>query len=292
MGRPHSPVGQNLARLNRVVDLVEANLDRVLVLDELARAAAFSPFHFHRVFHELYGETPRDFVRRRRLEHGASLLHYSRSQIGRIATACGFGTADGFTRAFRHRFGVSPVQWRQHGFAQWQNRWSPPPDIVFDTSRWNVRVVTLPAVRVAYRRHIGPYGSAGESQWLLLGEWMEDMRICGLTRYGIGMDNPAITPGEHCRYDICTELPAGFVVPPRTPVRTIPGGRYAILEYAGPPQRSGEAWVWLLEEWLPASGYNMDRMLCFERYLPDMRNPGPEDQSCELCVLLGNPMLI
>ena len=62
-------------RINRVVDYIEANLDEDHSLEKLAGVACFSPFHFHRIFRALTGETINNYVKRIRLttgrEHGA-----------------------------------------------------------------------------------------------------------------------------------------------------------------------------------------------------------------------------
>ena len=61
-------------RINRVIDHVQAHLDGDLTLERLAEVAAFSPFHFHRVFAAITGETLSDFIRRVRLERAAGAL--------------------------------------------------------------------------------------------------------------------------------------------------------------------------------------------------------------------------
>ena len=61
------------------VQLAEAHLDEELTLEKLAAVAAFSPFHFHRVFAAITGETLSDFIRRIRLERAASAVVRLRS---------------------------------------------------------------------------------------------------------------------------------------------------------------------------------------------------------------------
>ncbi len=58
------------ARINRVIDYVEANIDKDLSLDELAEVAHFSPFHFHRIFSAMVGETLNGFIRLSRASAG------------------------------------------------------------------------------------------------------------------------------------------------------------------------------------------------------------------------------
>ena len=55
------------ARINRVIDYIERHLDEPLRLDTLARVANFSPYHFHRIFAALMGETLNQFIHRVRL---------------------------------------------------------------------------------------------------------------------------------------------------------------------------------------------------------------------------------
>ena len=61
-------------RVNRAIDFILQNLAEPLKLDDVARAAHFSPFHFHRVFRSLVGETLNNFVKRVRLERALYLL--------------------------------------------------------------------------------------------------------------------------------------------------------------------------------------------------------------------------
>jgi AraC family transcriptional regulator len=58
-------------RLQRVVDYLAEHLDATLDLDTLARVACFSPYHFHRIYRALVGETVSDTVRRLRLRRAA-----------------------------------------------------------------------------------------------------------------------------------------------------------------------------------------------------------------------------
>src|SRR5215813_14148344 len=77
-------------RIDRVIDHLRANLDRQLKLEELARVACFSEFHFHRIFGAVAGETLNNFTNRLRLEKAARLLRYSDQSLTDIALDCGF----------------------------------------------------------------------------------------------------------------------------------------------------------------------------------------------------------
>ena len=61
-------------RVNRVIDHIRERLGEALTLAELARVAAFSPFHFHRIFSALAGETLFAYIQRQRIEKAAGVL--------------------------------------------------------------------------------------------------------------------------------------------------------------------------------------------------------------------------
>ena len=63
-----------IARINRVIDYIEANPDQDLTLSGLAEVAYFSRFHFHRIFRAIVGETLNQFIQRNRVEKAASQL--------------------------------------------------------------------------------------------------------------------------------------------------------------------------------------------------------------------------
>lgn len=65
-----------LARIHRAQDYIEENLGGVLLLETIAQAANFSPFHFHRLYRALTGETLYQFILRVRLERAASTLYH------------------------------------------------------------------------------------------------------------------------------------------------------------------------------------------------------------------------
>lgn len=101
-------------RIIRVMDYVSANVDQEIDLATMARVALFSPYHFHRIFTFMVGETPNNFVSRIRLEKAARLLHNEQSEsISNIAFQCGFGNFSSFSRAFKIHFGVSAKEFRQ-----------------------------------------------------------------------------------------------------------------------------------------------------------------------------------
>ena len=112
--RPSATRKEYIARINRVIDHIEAHLDEPLRLETLAGVAHFSPYHFHRVFHAMVGETLNRFIQRVRCERAAlKLVGNSLQSIGTVALDCGFSSSQSFARAFREQFGMSASAWRE-----------------------------------------------------------------------------------------------------------------------------------------------------------------------------------
>lgn len=92
----------------RVVDYVDANLANPISLGDLAAVAGLSRFHFNRAFKAATGESPYQFVLKRRIETAQALLAEPGSSVDQVAAAVGFRNASYFQRAFKARVGLSP----------------------------------------------------------------------------------------------------------------------------------------------------------------------------------------
>jgi AraC-like DNA-binding protein/effector-binding domain-containing protein len=86
-------------------------------LGALATRSGWSPFHLHRAFHALVGETPKQYVLRLQLERGAARLLSSDDSVLDIAIETGFNSHEVFTRAFRRHFGRTPAEYRAHALS-------------------------------------------------------------------------------------------------------------------------------------------------------------------------------
>jgi AraC family transcriptional regulator len=261
-----------VARMHRVLEHVDRHLDEQLELDTLAKVANFSPFHFHRLFTAWFGETLGDYVRRRRLELAAQrLIAQPRLPILQLALSVGFGSAEAFARAFKSRFGLSPSAWRA---SQVSNRDQLKSKLDQATAalprnhgHMKVTIVDRQPVRVAYLRYVGPYGKPVSDFWMTkVAPWMETNGLFGRPRYGISHDDPDITAPEKLRYDAAVEVPKDFVGAGDHLMTVIPGGKYACGKFKGGDKQIGEAWAWLLRDWLPGSGMQLDSRPFFEYY--------------------------
>ena len=131
----------------------------------------------------------------------------------------------------------------------------------------NVTLMDRTATPVVYLRRTGPYDDGLPRFWMqTVYPWLAENGLLDRPRYGISHDDPGITDPRQCRYDACAEAPAGFQPSRGTLTTILPGGRYAVLKYAGDLAHIGGAWNALLRDWLPASGLQLDARPCFEHY--------------------------
>jgi AraC family transcriptional regulator len=108
------PTERDLLQLLRAI---RRRLDANVSLDALATRAGWSPFHLHRAFTRMVGETPKQYTLRLRLEGAAARLLASDDSIVDVALAAGFTSHEVFTRAFRRHFGRTPAAYRSTALA-------------------------------------------------------------------------------------------------------------------------------------------------------------------------------
>jgi len=100
-------------RINRVFEYIDDNLDADLCLATIADIAYFSPFHFHRVFKAITGETLNEYITRRRVEKAALDLLHKNITLSDVYLKYGFADNSTFTRTFKKFYGVSPTEFRK-----------------------------------------------------------------------------------------------------------------------------------------------------------------------------------
>jgi AraC family transcriptional regulator len=114
----HRPVqiyrgGLGSARLRRIKDLIQANMEDDLSLEELAQSVGLSTAHFARMFRKSTGVTPHQFVLRQKIEHAKAMLRAPDARVLDVAVASGFKTQQHFAQVFRGICRVSPTEYRQ-----------------------------------------------------------------------------------------------------------------------------------------------------------------------------------
>ncbi len=100
-------------QLAEAISYLESHFAEEVRISDAAALTHYSTRHFCRLFHSLYGKSPREYLITLRLEQAKKLLHTTAQSISEIAGSCGFSDSSYFTRLFRERFGATPRQFRK-----------------------------------------------------------------------------------------------------------------------------------------------------------------------------------
>jgi len=305
------------ARINRVLDYIQENLEEEFRLDSLARIAGFSPFHFHRIFKSMTGEALFQFIQRLRLEKAASqLLMNPQKQVTDIAFDCGFSGSAPFARAFRESFGMSASQWRRSKYSK-QGKISGKIDKTPGNERQDCRVSLhyndgnqiywrltmnqgktkvqaevkeLPAMPVAYLRHTGPYMNDAElfrSLFTRLISWAAPRGLLNFPEsklMSVYHDDPAVTEENKHRVSCCLSVPPQTEVSGEVGLMTIPAGKYALARFELAVGEYEAAWNAVFRDWLPQSGWQCDDRPCFELYHNNCDEHPEKKSILDICI--------
>jgi AraC family transcriptional regulator len=271
-------------RLSRVTDYIYGHLDQEIDLARLAEIACLSPYHWHRVYHALKGETIAATVKRLRLHRAAGFLANTTMPIEEIATRSGYGNPDSFARAFKEVLGLSPAQYRKDGshakfVARGASAAGTPGDVV---------IKRLPTIRAICVEHVGPYMMIGQAFEALFTRLVAGNLLgSGVPRLvGIYYDDPSAVPETELRARAGVVVATPVAVKPPLAIIDVRGGRYAVLRHKGPYADMKAAYQWLYGEWLVRSGAEAADAPIFEEYLNNPRDTPPTDLLTDICLPL------
>ncbi len=306
-----------ISRINRVIDFIENNLDQELPLQKLATVANFSPFHFHRIFKAMLGETLNQFVQRLRIEKASSLLLlHPEKNITRIAFDCGFSSSAAFARSFKEYFGISASEYKstyskisktESNLSKYDSKmrqdmyeFSTYIDNQTNQYIWRIHMPTIkeatievkkqPQKHVAYVRHIGPYKGDGALFGKLSSKLMRWAGPRGLLQFpktemlNVYHDDPNVTSEENLRLSVCITVPEATKVDGEIGMMILSAGDYAMARFEIKEDQFEEAWQMVMGKWLPQSGYQPDDKPCYELCHNDP-NEHPENvHIVDICV--------
>ena len=233
-------------RLEPVLRWLASHPDADPDLYRLADLACLSPYHFHRVYRALMGETVNATVQRIRMHRAAVALGRSEASLREVAQRAGYESDAAFNRAFGATFGISPGRYR----AARSRPFDPQ-----EPGMYPIKIETFPGATLAVLSHRGSYQEIGP----LFSRVFMLAASRGLARpesvgYGVYLDDPEQVPASELR------AKAGMSVAPDADLGDelerfeIPQGRCAILTYTGPYNEMDKPYNWMFSEWLPGSG--------------------------------------
>jgi AraC family transcriptional regulator len=274
------------ARLDRVVDHIYAHLDEDIRPEGLAEIACLSPYHWHRIYVAMRGETISGTLRRLRLLRAADRLANSDLPIGTIAERASYSGANSFARAFREAYGKTPADYRATG----SHAAFKAAAEAEDRAGFPVAVETLPATRCASVAHRGTYLQIDQAMGRLFAALAaQKIMAPDQAMRALFFDDPDLTPVDALSSRACSPVAQDVPFAPPLEETVLRGGLYARLRYRGPYADMKGAYRWLLGVWLPQSGYEPDDDPIFEAYLNSPQHVAPTDLETDIHLPLKTP---
>ncbi len=265
----------NLIRILRSIEYIENHLKQSLCLKDMAAEAFLSEFYFHKLFHLLVGDSPGEYIKKRRLYEAALILKESDKKIIDVAYEFGYQSPEAFSRAFTKHFGFSPREVKYN-----QDRLIPYPK---------------PALTLTALNHIHE-GVSMEPEIIEKGE----MKFVGPVYYGDNRNNeiPEFWETHFCMvaslptkiengsFGVCFHtsdyvakglfhyMPAVEVenfdnIPIEAVGKTIPKHKYAVFTHRGNVENLGETYKYIHGTWFPNKRYCINEHFDFEHYTLD-----------------------
>lgn len=262
--------GAYAMRIDRIFDYIDKHLFEPLSVNELSKQANFSRFHFQRQFSAYTGLSTTRYIQLLRLRKASyQLVFQELRSITDIGLEAGFGNAESFSRAFKKCFGQTPTQFRKHpAWQPWNERMLLPKRI--RSPQMNVTIVDFSETTIAVLEHRGSPSLIMESVRNFI-DWRKQSGLSPVASsrtFGIAYDDPAVTPAESFRFDVCGEVKQPVPANSQGAVnKRIPGGRYAVVRHIGSTDRISDSVYYLYREWLPESGEELREFPLFFHYI-------------------------
>ena len=195
---------QQVLAVQRMQDYIETHLAEKITLSDLAAVSHFSPWHAYRLFRQYTGKTPADYIRSLRLSQSAFRIRKEDCHITDVAYDLGFGSVDGYTRAFYREFGCTPSEYAKNPvpitlFIPYGVKFRTMPKEYSNME--NVQSVFVQVVRKPERKVIIKRGVNAE-------DYMDYCREVGCDVWGILMSMDSL-----CGEPVCLWLPPKYKKP-------------------------------------------------------------------------------
>lgn len=304
-----------IARINMVMDYLEAHLDEELTLDKIARIACFSPFHFHRFFTAITGETPNNFIQRIRLEKAAHKLQSEEDiSITEIAYSCGFNNVAHFSRTFKKYFGMTAKEFRKADkgiFAKDGSYFSKNGQLVSKKYQpytglnsqicsdnlnqinysnlifmeTKVEIKEMPEMNVIYCRHTGRYDQIGKAYEKVM-KWAGPRGLLNFPKtrtITVYHDDPSVTALEQVRQSACITVESDVKVSGEVGKMKIPGGKYAVGHFEIDEKGFEKAWNTMCL-WFTENGYQPAEGNPYELYYNSPEDDAKKRFVLDICI--------
>jgi AraC family transcriptional regulator len=256
---------------NAVVNFILNHLSENIDLKRLANIANYSPFHFQKIFRQVTGETPKQYLIRMRLENSAHfIVNHERKSITDIALESGFASPSTFARAFKNHFGISADTLRRLGteekltFRRSANKGTNVYRLNngYDLHNWEenlkVKVNKVPLLRLLFIN--APLSDSTQIQkaFQKILRLAAEFKLLNNSSKFIGVINP------HAKL-----YQAGITIhpdcsPKYADITDLQSGKFATIKIKGDPTKTFHCLHALNQLWMANNGYRVKHAYVFE----------------------------
>lgn len=291
-------------RIVKTIQYIDTNLDADLSLEKMAEMSAYSPFHFHRIFKLITGETLQNYIIRKKIEKSAFLLAVKKDlEIKEIYLDLGFSNHSVFSKTFKKYYGLPPSEFRKtapaafHKILQIQSK-NGQIDTVFsqyictieNLLNWTamnlkIEVKEMQEMNLAAVMSLGLAGV--EPAYNVLIDWAKKKHLFpgdNVKMISVYHDSFKVTPPDKVRIHACMLLdeklkePIGEVFP-----ETIEAGKYIVGSGEVTLNDFEQCWVSLFL-WMKKHNYSTRRTFPFEIYHSNFKEHPEGKMMVDFCI--------
>lgn len=290
------------ARINKVFQFIEEHFHEALNLETVAQVAAYSPFHFHRIFKAITNETLNAYINRRRIEKAAGALIHHSTTVTELALELGFNSNSSFTRAFKNYYGISPTEFRK----QSPNRYSkirqtdskngqakgifePYVCAINNLIKWtnmnaNIEIKTVDEIQLAYVTAIGKQEIAPAFETLL--KWATPKGILNNPEAKVVMiyhDSFKVTAPDKVRMSAAVSINESVETARKVGKTILPKSKCIVARYAITLDEFEKSWMGLFI-WMSENGYKKATANPFEIHHNNFREHPEQKSIVDFCI--------
>ena len=294
---------EHIKRIRKVLNFIEENLDNELSLENLAEIGNYSPFHFHRIFRGIIGETLQEYITRNRMEKSTMLLsHQKQKPIEDIFSEVGFKSNSTFSKTFKKYFGVSPSVFRKNTPEKFSkilpmNSNNGQKEVVFQQYLYNINqmknfmettakieVKELPEMNLASVLSIGVQNIDNAYNKLI--SWGISKNLFpreNVKMISVYHDSFKVTAPNKVRIHACMLLDEPIKTDGEIFPETLPKGRHIVGSYFIGIHEFEKAWQGLFL-WMNENGYQYKRTFPFEIYHNNFKEHPEKKCRVDFCI--------
>jgi AraC-like DNA-binding protein len=269
-----SPLNGEIGQqLERTLLYIDDHLEQKITIEQIARYACMSSFHFQRLFSAYLGETVNQYVLRRRLDFAAKkIIHHKKISLADVALSLDFESHSTFTSAFKRQFNITPSSYRNTpNKSKLANDKSRNSILISAKNNIEVTIKELPTLWFNHKCTSGVIdgGIVKESSHRITNYFKELLSANEPKFYGLATSCSTMA---QCINERSTSLLYGGLYSDKQDDvlseawLKIDAGLWAVCTHKGKYEYLSRTWMNVVHSWLPKSGYELRDAAAFELY--------------------------